>query len=69
MQHGMDAKRIVCFLRESHPIVADTQAEFTGLTLQFPHISLTGLGEAMQRCENAHGRIAVEPSHVRAGRF
>jgi hypothetical protein len=65
----MDAKGFVHLLRESHPIVADTQAKFARLTLQPPNIPFAALGEAMQRCENAHSRIAIEPSHIRAGRF
>lgn len=69
MQDRKDLKRIFGFLREANSIVADAQPEFARQALQFPYISVTGLGEPMQRREDAHGRVAVESSHIGSGRF
>ncbi len=53
---------------EEEPVVADAEAEFVP-PLQGFYVALTGADEAVKRCENAHGHLAVDASNIGPGRF
>jgi hypothetical protein len=67
MADGMDAEGVVRFFRETDAVVADAEAQLAGLSLELLDIALTGLGEAKECGEDAHGGVAVEAADVGAG--
>jgi hypothetical protein len=69
MQNGLNMERLVSVLCEAHAIVANAQAKLSRLTLQFPDIAFAGFRETMQCRENSHGSVALQLSHICAGRF
>jgi hypothetical protein len=63
----MDAEGVVGFFSEAEAVIADAEAQLSGLSLKLLDVALAGLGEAMERGEDAHGGVAVETADVGAG--
>lgn len=64
VEDGVDAKRVGMLFGEAHAVVADAQAQFAGLSLEFLHIAFAGLSEAVQRGEDAHSGLAIDTANV-----
>ena len=60
----MNAEGVGMLFGETHAVVADAQAQLAGLSLEFLHIAFAGLGEAVQRGEDAHGSLAIDTANV-----
>lgn len=69
MQDGVNSQRTGWFFAETHSIVANAQAKLGWFNvLEALYISLTRAGEAIERSQNAHGRLPVNAAHVRTRR-
>jgi hypothetical protein len=64
MEDGVEAESVGMLFGEAHAVFADAQARFAGLSLQFLHIAFAGLGEAVQRGEDAHTGLAIDTANV-----
>lgn len=58
------AKSVGMLFGKAHAVVADTQAQFAGLSLKLLHIAFAGLSEAVQRGEDAHSSLAIDTANV-----
>src|SRR5258708_36135133 len=64
MEDGVDAESVGMLFGEAHAVVADAQAQFAGLSLEFLHIAFAGLSEAVQRGEDANSGLAIDKANV-----
>src|SRR5947209_16944058 len=64
MTDTMDAQGTGRFFGEADAVVADAETQLGGLPLELFDIALVGLGEAMERFEDAHGGVAVETADI-----
>ncbi len=55
MTDGMNVQSVVGFFGEANSVIADAEAQFAGLSLE--------------RGEDAHGGVTVEPPDISAGAF
>jgi hypothetical protein len=66
VQHAPDLDT-VGLLNEAHPVIAYAEATLFGIPLKSLDITYTGFGEAVKRCEYAHGGGNVEAADIGAG--
>ena len=64
MKDGVDAESVGMLFGEAHAVVADAQAHFAGLSLEFLQIAFAGLSEAVQRGGDAHSGLAIDTANV-----
>ena len=69
MADGMNAEGVVGFFGKADAVVTDAKAQLAGLSLELLDVAFASLGEAMERGEDAHGRVAVETADIGAGAF
>lgn len=64
VEDGVDAEDVGMFFGEADAVVADTQAQFAGLSLKLLHVTFAGLRKAVKRGEDVHGSLAVDAANV-----
>src|SRR5437867_12885209 len=69
MTDRMDVQGTGRFFGEADAVVADAETQLGGLPLELFDIALVGLGEAMERLEDAPGGVAVETADIGTGAF
>jgi hypothetical protein len=67
MTDGMNAEGVIRFFGEADAVVADTEAQLAGLSLELLDVALASLGEAKKCGKDAHGGVAIETTDVGAG--
>jgi hypothetical protein len=65
---GVDDEGVLRFFGEADAVVADAEAKLFGVALQLLDVAFSGLGEAVEGGENAHGGGAVDAADIGAGR-
>lgn len=68
MSHGVDEEGVLRFFGEADAVVADTQPQVTGVTLDLLDVAFAPLGEAMESGEDAHGGVAIDAAEIGARR-
>ena len=66
MQNGVNVNSAGRVFDEADSVVADPQTQLASFSLKPLNIAIAGASEAIQRREYAHGRLAVDTSHIGA---
>lgn len=64
MQDGVNVNSAGRVFDEADSVVADPQTQLASFSLKPLNIAIAGASEAIQRREYAHGRLAVDTSHI-----
>ena len=68
MTDGMNAEGVIRFFGEADAVVADTEAQLAGLSLELLDVALASLGEAKKCGKDAPSKVVrIETTDVGAG--
>jgi len=69
MEDGVNVESTGRFFCEVDAVIADAEAQLSGVAFELLDVTLAGLGEAMEGGEDAHGSLAVDAADVGARRW